>query len=231
MFKFFKELIAKVASKNIKNFTGIYSRTPKQRNIFKIFGKLFGKKPKKKVGERLFDEALTELKKKKNKSSKNDGVLRLPKSVRDKNIARLVAKSTMIEKMITDEADMLRGKILHTPKVDEYVKDINKNIEILETKTNMELKDYEEMLDKNLKDLNIDPTEFDKLGERAIYNRVKLNSYNTFMDSWRAKFIDSDIKTDGHEMSIEEKISIWEDIHRDRDYHWYTTKKLSKNDL
>lgn len=142
---------------------------------------------------------------------------------RSEKIADLVAKSNLIESMSDATSEILRGKSSAQVAIDEIVKDINKSDSVLKSASNEQLDNMEKMLDKKLKELNIDPEKFDELTEKQFYDTSVLNSYETYMDNWKEKFFDSD--TTEH-MSDDEKEEIWNEIEETRTFSWFQNNKL-----
>lgn len=138
-------------------------------------------------------------------------------------ISSIISKSQLVEQMRNDVGEILRGKSSAVVEVSEFIQDMNKNPDIIKVKSNAELVNLENMLDKELTDLNINPDTFDELTSKQYYETSKLNAYEEYIDNWKAKFFDSDTTED---LTEQEKDEIWSEIEETRTYDWFVENKI-----
>lgn len=147
-------------------------------------------------------------------------------SKRIERIANIVQKADLLENMLNDVSEVLRGKSSAKVTVSSYIKDINDNKDILQVKSDSELNKLENMLNKELKDLNVDTESIDNYfkDNAKYFDTVKLNAFETYMDNWKTKFFDSD--TTEH-FSEDEKKNIWGEIEESRSFGWFMERKAT----
>lgn len=147
-------------------------------------------------------------------------------SKRIEKIANIVQKADLLENMLNDMSEVLRGKSSAKVIVNSYIKDINDNKDILQVKSDSDLNKLENMLNKELKDLNVDTDSIDSYfkDNSKYFDTVKLNSFETYMDNWKSKFFDSD--TTEH-LSEDEKKNIWGEIEESRTFSWFADRKAT----
>lgn len=147
-------------------------------------------------------------------------------SKRIEQIANIVQKADLLENMLNDVSEVLRGKSSAKVIVNSYIKDINDNKDILQVKSDSELNKLENMLNKELKDLNVDTDSIDSYfkDNSKYFDTVKLNSFETYMDNWKSKFFDSDATEN---LSEDEKKNIWGEIEESRSFSWFIDRKAT----
>lgn len=164
------------------------------------------------------------------KSSKKTGSAE-PSITSDKTrigvISEIVEKAGLIEVMLNDVSEMLRGKSSAKVNVSSYIKDINNNRDILKVKSDSELDNLKKMLNKELEDLNIKTDDVSQYAndKKKYYKTVKLNSFETYMDNWKTRFFDSD--TTEH-LSDDEKQEIWGEIEQTWTYSKFLDVKVDR---
>lgn len=139
----------------------------------------------------------------------------------ENKIDRILRKSRLVEQMLRDVGEMLRGKSSVKIDIPEFVKEVNRNIDSVK----IPLENLEKMLDKQLEDLNIDFDEFDENSPEEYFDTLNVNSYLNYLDNWKNKFFSSGVLSETDDRTKDE---IWGEIEEERDYSWFLDNKTGK---
>lgn len=151
-----------------------------------------------------------------------------------KKVDEILAKAGMVETLTDMTNTIMAGRVRKELSLDETVKDILKLPEVLALKSEKELNDIIKALDKNLEDLGLAKKQRDDIGkgkvlaEKDAYKAAKKTSYETYMQTWKYRFLNSGTDKQGKELDEEEKQRIWDEIESKRTYRWFVKNKINK---